>query len=127
MAAVKFTLDPNNPPRLTPEQEARLDAMTEEEIEAIAASDPDNPPSTEEELARGVFARDVRLARKTLGLSQEAFAAAPRPSRRDTPQLGAGPVQPGSGCARSHPTRGGRSRARRARARDCRMTCSIAA
>jgi putative transcriptional regulator len=76
MATVRFTPDPNNPPRLTPEQEARLDAMTEEEIEAIAASDPDNPPSTEEELARGVFARDVRLARKTLGLSQEAFAAA---------------------------------------------------
>ena len=76
MAAVKFTLNPNNPPRLTPEQEPRLDAMTEEEIEAIAASDPDNPPSAEEELARGVFARDVRLARKTLGLSQEAFAAA---------------------------------------------------
>jgi uncharacterized protein (DUF4415 family) len=29
---------------------ARLDAMTEEEIEANAASDPDNPPWTEEEL-----------------------------------------------------------------------------
>lgn len=30
---------------------ARIDAMTEEEIEANALSDPDNPPWTEEELA----------------------------------------------------------------------------
>jgi hypothetical protein len=30
---------------------ARLDAMTDEEIEAAAASDPDNPPMTDEELA----------------------------------------------------------------------------
>ena len=43
---VKFTLDPKNPPRLTPEQRARLDAMTEEEIEANALSDPDNPPQS---------------------------------------------------------------------------------
>jgi hypothetical protein len=31
---------------------ARLASMTEEEIEANALSDPDNPPMTEEELAR---------------------------------------------------------------------------
>lgn len=31
---------------------ARLDAMTEEEIEANALADEDNPPLTEEELAR---------------------------------------------------------------------------
>jgi hypothetical protein len=31
---------------------ARLEAMTEEEIEANALADPDNPPLTEEELAR---------------------------------------------------------------------------
>ena len=30
---------------------ARIDAMTEEEIEANARSDPDNPPWTDEELA----------------------------------------------------------------------------
>jgi uncharacterized protein (DUF4415 family) len=30
---------------------ARIDAMTEEEIEANALSDPDNPPWTEEQLA----------------------------------------------------------------------------
>ena len=70
----RFTLDPRNPPRLTPAQEARQTSMTEAEIEAIAASDPDNPPSTEEELDRGVFGRRIRLLRERLGLSQSAFA-----------------------------------------------------
>ncbi len=31
---------------------ARLDAMTDEEIEAAALSDPDNPPMTAEEIER---------------------------------------------------------------------------
>jgi hypothetical protein len=31
---------------------AKLDAMTDEEIEAAARSDPDSPPLTEEQLAR---------------------------------------------------------------------------
>jgi hypothetical protein len=31
---------------------ARLDAMTDDEIDAAAESDPDNPPLTDEELAR---------------------------------------------------------------------------
>jgi len=65
-----------DPFTFTPEQRARLDAMTEEEIERNALDDPDNPPATDEELARGVFARDVRLAREGAGLSQERFAAA---------------------------------------------------
>jgi hypothetical protein len=30
---------------------ARLDAMTDQEIEAAATSDPDNPPLTDEQLA----------------------------------------------------------------------------
>jgi len=37
-------------------------------------TDPDNPPSTDEELARGVFAREVRRTREKLGLSQNGFA-----------------------------------------------------
>ena len=49
MAIIRFTLDPNNPPKLTAAQQARLDAMTDEEITAAALSDPDNPPLTEEE------------------------------------------------------------------------------
>ncbi len=31
---------------------AKLDAMTDEEIEAAALADPDNPPLTDEELAQ---------------------------------------------------------------------------
>jgi len=38
--------------QLTPEEKARLDAMTDEEITAAALSDPDNPPITDEEWAR---------------------------------------------------------------------------
>ena len=34
------TLDPNNPPRLSPETIARMDAMTEEEIERNALKTP---------------------------------------------------------------------------------------
>jgi putative transcriptional regulator len=72
---VRFVLDAANPPRLTPEQQARLDAMTDEELTQHAVDDPDNPPLTEEELERGVLGRRVRLARQATGLSQVEFAA----------------------------------------------------
>ncbi len=75
MAIVRFKPDPRNPPRLTPEQRARIDAMTEADIQRGAESDPDNPPWTEEELARGAAGRCVRLIRTATGLSQSAFAA----------------------------------------------------
>jgi putative transcriptional regulator len=52
---------------------ARLTTMTDEEVEA-AAADPDNPPLTDEQLARAVFGRRVRLLRDRLGLSQPDFA-----------------------------------------------------
>ncbi|ACL62087.1 helix-turn-helix domain-containing protein [Methylobacterium nodulans] len=76
MAPAKFRLDPAAPPRLTPEEEARLDAMTDAAITAAAEADPDNPPLTDEEIERGLFARDVRRTRKSLSLTQEGFAAA---------------------------------------------------
>ncbi len=69
-----FVLDLENLPQLTPEEKARLDAMTDEELEQNALSDPDNPPLTEEELERGFAARRVRLARQAAGLSQPDFA-----------------------------------------------------
>jgi putative transcriptional regulator len=53
---------------------ARVLAMTEEEIEANARSDPDNPPLTDEELARMRRFPHPRRIREKLGLSQEAFA-----------------------------------------------------
>ena len=74
MAIVRYTLDVNNLKGLSDETKARLDAMTEDEIEANALSDPDNPPWTEDELKRGWHSREIRLARQTTGLSQAAFA-----------------------------------------------------
>jgi putative transcriptional regulator len=53
---------------------ARLEAMTEEEIEANARSDPDNPPLTAEELARMRRVPDPRRIRQQLRLTQEEFA-----------------------------------------------------
>jgi putative transcriptional regulator len=71
---VRYRLDPSNPPRFAPEQRARLDALTDEEIERNAREDPDNPPLTDEQLDRAVFVRDLSTARKASGLSQAEFA-----------------------------------------------------
>jgi putative transcriptional regulator len=54
----------------------RLANMTEEEIEANALSDPDNPPLTEEELARLRPLPNPKRIREQLGLSQFEFALA---------------------------------------------------
>ena len=72
----KLTLDEirKSPLKLSAEQKACLDAMTEEEIERNALSDPENPSMTDEELDRGVFGRLVRQTREKLGLSQAQFA-----------------------------------------------------
>jgi putative transcriptional regulator len=53
---------------------ARLEAMTEEEIEANALADPDNPPITPEELARMRRVPNPKRIREKLQLTQEAFA-----------------------------------------------------
>ena len=99
-----------SPTRRVPE-----DALTEEEIERLAREDPDNPPSTEEELARGVAARDVRLAREKTGLSQSQFAKRYRinlarlrdvEQGRTMPELGFPRLYPG------HPPRAGSGRSR---------------
>ena len=54
---------------------AAFDALTEEEITAAALSDPDNPPLTDEDLAR--FRRVVgpKEIRQKLDMTQEQFAA----------------------------------------------------
>ncbi len=64
----------SNPPRLDTAERARLDGMTLEDIERNALEDRDNPPTSEEELARAVAARAVRRARQRTGLSQAKFA-----------------------------------------------------
>jgi putative transcriptional regulator len=53
---------------------ARLDAMTDEEIEANALSDPDALPMTDAELAEAYRPGRLVSLRKRLGLSQAAFA-----------------------------------------------------
>jgi putative transcriptional regulator len=55
-------------------ERARLDAMSDEEIERLAREDPDNPPLTDQELSRMVAARSVRRVREGLGLTQGMFA-----------------------------------------------------
>ncbi len=54
---------------------ARVDSMTDEEAEAAAASDPDNPPLTEADLARMKPVPRARTLRRALRLTQEEFAA----------------------------------------------------
>jgi putative transcriptional regulator len=76
MAIIRQRLDPKNPPKLSAKTLAKLDAMTPEEIECNALIDPDNPPSTPEELERGIAGRFVRRLREKLSLSQTEFAEA---------------------------------------------------
>lgn len=62
--------------RTSDAERARLEAMTDQEIEAAAKSDPDARPLTDEQLARMKRVTIARSARWRSGLTQEAFAAA---------------------------------------------------
>jgi putative transcriptional regulator len=53
----------------------RVDAMTDEEVEANALSDPDNPPLTAEQLIRLKPVPNPKQIRQRLHLTQEQFAA----------------------------------------------------
>lgn len=53
----------------------RLLAMSDDEIEANAAADPDNPPLSPDKLARMRPVPSAREVRLRLRLTQEAFAA----------------------------------------------------
>ncbi len=70
----RFKLDPAHPPGLDSDVAARLDEMTEADLTAQALSDPDNPPLTDDELARIASAHRVRAVRAQTGLSQQRFA-----------------------------------------------------
>jgi putative transcriptional regulator len=74
MPIVRYTPDPDSPYKPTPEEQARIDALTDEEITAAALSDPDNPPFTDDELAAMSAAMTAKRARMNLGLTQEQFA-----------------------------------------------------
>lgn len=54
----------------------RLKAMTEEDINAAALSDPDCPPLTGEQLSRFKRVNAIRDIRGRLGMTQAAFSAA---------------------------------------------------
>ncbi len=49
--------------------------MTEEEINAAALDDPDNPPLTPERAAHLKRVPQVKVMRRALGLTQEEFSA----------------------------------------------------
>jgi putative transcriptional regulator len=52
-----------------------LPQLTEEEINAAALTDPDNPPKTPERAARLKRVPQVRVMRRALGMTQEEFSA----------------------------------------------------
>jgi putative transcriptional regulator len=52
----------------------RVRAITDEEVEAAALSDPDAQPLTEEELSRMKLVPRAYTLRRALGLTQEEFA-----------------------------------------------------
>jgi putative transcriptional regulator len=56
------------------EELGRLDAMTDEEIEAAARSDPDAQPLTEDALRQFARVPNLKAIRQKLGLTQKEFA-----------------------------------------------------
>jgi putative transcriptional regulator len=92
----RFILDPKNAPKLSEEEKARLDAMTDEEITAAAESDTDNPPLADDELERIRVARRVQTVRARTGLSQRRFAEVYRINVARLRDLEQGRTQPDS-------------------------------
>lgn len=89
----RVKLEPNNPPKGETDWE-RVDAMTEEEINAAALSDPDAQPSTEEELSQFRRVPDVKAIRESLKLTQKEFASHFHLSLRTLQAWEAGRFQP---------------------------------
>lgn len=75
MSDTFFTRKRGGSPRLNDERRSRLAALSEFEIEAGAQADEDNPPVPPDRLRKMAIAREVRLIRERLGLSQADFAA----------------------------------------------------
>jgi len=59
MAIVQRTLDPTNPPKLTEETKARLDAMTDAERTANSLADPDTRALTDRFRLSSLISPDV--------------------------------------------------------------------
>jgi putative transcriptional regulator len=80
---VSVVHNPGDPPIKTNTDWAAVAALTHEQVHAAALSDPDAQPlpaGTEEELAKLGLIRipNVKRLRESLGMTQEAFAAAYR-------------------------------------------------
>ena len=69
----RVTLDPAKPPRGRTDWR-RVDALSDEEIERAARSDPDARPPSDDELEQFQRVVDARALRRRLGMSQERFA-----------------------------------------------------
>lgn len=63
-----------NPPKFSPEQRAKLEGLTDEQIVRAAAQDDDAPIWSDEMLERAEKARFIRKLREKLGLSQKDFS-----------------------------------------------------
>lgn len=61
-------------PETTKPDWTRLDAMSVKERHAAAVNDPDAQPMTPDDFARMQRTPQIRVIRRALGLSQEAFA-----------------------------------------------------
>lgn len=76
---------------------SRVDAMTDEDAEANALADPDNPPLSQEQLRAAPRMPRVKVIRRALGLTQEEFArryCIPLGTLRDWEQGRSEPDQP---------------------------------
>jgi putative transcriptional regulator len=71
---MRVTVKPGDPVPKGATDWQRLDAMTDEEVIAAAAADPDAQPSSPEKLARMRRVSRVKVLRQRLGLSQAQFA-----------------------------------------------------
>lgn len=77
--------------------QSRVDAMTDEDAEANALADPDNPPLSQEQLRAAPRMPRVKVIRRALGLTQEEFArryCIPLGTLRDWEQGRSEPDQP---------------------------------
>jgi len=71
--AVNFDLSPR-PAKLLADEKARLDGSTDQDIIKAANTDPDNPILTSAELAKFKPIANAKQIRRSLMLTQEAFA-----------------------------------------------------
>lgn len=70
----KARLKPRAKPAASKTDWSRFDAMTDEEVEAAALSDPDAQPLTDADMRRMKRTPQVKVIRRALRLSQEEFA-----------------------------------------------------